>query len=185
LLGRLVSKSLLQSDPAQGRYQAHELLRQFARGKLEQSGELEAVRTAHADYFLAWLGQTKADLKVGPRRVAALDAIEADFANIGSAWAWAVQRVDLEAIADSVEAIFIYCGYRSRHVEGTALYLQAESRIPSGPDRFSNPLWRQIAVHRLMLENWESFGVEQTVMRQKKSWRPQKRTRITPGLRRL
>ena len=55
-LARLVSKSLLQGGGGKdGRYQIHELLRQYGAEKLEDSGEETAVRERHSYYYCQFL----------------------------------------------------------------------------------------------------------------------------------
>ncbi len=56
-LAALTAKSFLRRVPETGRYEIHELLRQYASEKLEASGEMETARKAHMAYFL---GQTEA-----------------------------------------------------------------------------------------------------------------------------
>ena len=55
LTSALVKKSLIVVDQASGRatrYRFHEIVRQYARQKLVESGEEDAVRTRHLTYFL-------------------------------------------------------------------------------------------------------------------------------------
>jgi predicted ATPase len=59
LLSRLVEKSLVVvkgSDEGGVRYRLLEPIRQFAQEKLEESGEAEAAKRTHAEYFLAMTG---------------------------------------------------------------------------------------------------------------------------------
>ena len=56
LLGRLVDKSLVVAETeAQGavRYRMLEPIRQYARERLEESEEAEAIQRRHAEFFLA------------------------------------------------------------------------------------------------------------------------------------
>ena len=52
LLAALIDKSMLRHIPV-GKYELHELLRQFGVVKLEEFGELAATRERHIDYFIA------------------------------------------------------------------------------------------------------------------------------------
>jgi len=151
LLSRLVSKSLLQADQARERYQIHELLRQYAQERLEGSGELAATQTAHASYTLDMLHQRGAAAKGGRGQKEALDAIEADFANIRAAWDWALKQGNLATIDQTLEALFWFSWIRSRELDGVELYLGAEAQFASDPDRYSNAAWRRIAARRIFL----------------------------------
>jgi predicted ATPase len=62
-LARLVSKSLVQAGREEGRYQIHELLRQYGAEKLEESGEETAVRQKHSHFYCAALHSWEAELK--------------------------------------------------------------------------------------------------------------------------
>jgi ATP/maltotriose-dependent transcriptional regulator MalT len=56
-LKTLVDKSLLQRDHGTGRYEMHELLRQYTETQLEASGRADAARDAHCEYYLVTLHQ--------------------------------------------------------------------------------------------------------------------------------
>jgi predicted ATPase len=60
-LTALVDKSLLRVD-ATGRYDIHELLRQYARQKLTESGEVQAVLARHWAYYLAFAERAEPEL---------------------------------------------------------------------------------------------------------------------------
>jgi len=153
LLSRLVSKSLLQADPTRERFHAHELLRQYARERLEPSGELEAALAAHAGYFLGLIHQLEGEIKGGLKQKETLDAIEADFVNIQTAWKWALSHENLESIDRSLEALFWFCWFRGHHFEEFELYRRAEVRFTRNPERYSNMVWRRIAVRRWIRGN--------------------------------
>jgi predicted ATPase/DNA-binding SARP family transcriptional activator len=152
LLGRLVDKSLLQADQAQGRYQIHELLRQYASEQLENSGEADIIRTAHSAYFTQWLADREADIK-GGSQVAALDAIAIDFGNIRSAWKWALQQNDNLAIQRTLETLFWFVTIRS-HSESRELLLQAMKHFTPSASEAPPSIWYQVAV-RIHAPFWD------------------------------
>jgi predicted ATPase len=158
LLARLVSKSLLHVDPARVRYQIHKLLRKCTLERLEHTGELDDTRKAHADYFLELLYRREADIKGGQDQKAALDEIEADFANIQAAWEWTLTLGDLEMLDRSLEALFWFCRIRNRTIEGVELHLHAEAQFAPGLDRISNTIWRRIAARRISLDQFAWVG---------------------------
>jgi predicted ATPase len=158
LLGGLVSKSLLQVNPSRERYQLHELLRQYALERLALSGKLKTVRTVHAEYFLGMLHQCEAKIKCGQKQKAALEEIDADFANIQTAWTWALEQDNLEMIDRSMQALFWYIRIRNRRLEGMDFFRQAESWFGSNPDRISNPIWRRIMLRRIYLDQYTWAG---------------------------
>src|SRR5207248_6919152 len=106
-LTALVDKSLLHVT-ATGRYDMHELLRQYNEEYLQKSGDTAAARTAHSTYYLGFLHQREADLK-GRRQLAALDEVEADFENVSAAWRWAASQKAYETIDQALESLYLFC----------------------------------------------------------------------------
>lgn len=87
-LTTLVNKSLLRRSP-EGRYDVHELLRQYAAEHLRASPtEAEATHTRHSAYFMRLLAQCEKELYTSSQK-RILEALETDFDNIRSAWQWA------------------------------------------------------------------------------------------------
>jgi predicted ATPase/class 3 adenylate cyclase len=87
LLSELVEKSLVVMDPDTGRYRLLETVRQYAREKLAQSGEADAIRSRHLAFFAAFAEQARPEL-VGPRQAAWLARLDLESENILSALAW-------------------------------------------------------------------------------------------------
>jgi len=86
LLAALVDKSLLHHNGA-GRYELHELVRQYAGEQLEQAGEAERTRDTHAADFLA-LAQAAEPGLDGPARAIWLGRLEQEHNNLRAALAW-------------------------------------------------------------------------------------------------
>jgi predicted ATPase len=91
LLGRLVDKSLVTVDDASGsehRYRLLETIRQYARDRQIESGEIEAVNARHFDYFLTLARRAEPELT---RRDQArwLNRLQIEHDNIRSALDWA------------------------------------------------------------------------------------------------
>jgi predicted ATPase/DNA-binding SARP family transcriptional activator len=75
-LARLVTKSLLQVESGNGRYQIHELLRQYGAEKLQESGQKTVVRQKHSHFYCRALQQWEAELK-SVRQQTAVTLLEA------------------------------------------------------------------------------------------------------------
>lgn len=100
LLARLVDKSLvLTEDTTAGdiRYQQLETVRQYALNRLVESGETEAVRGRHRDFFLELAEQAEVHLR-GPEQKTWLDRLETEHDNFRAALEWS------KADAEGVEA---------------------------------------------------------------------------------
>jgi tetratricopeptide (TPR) repeat protein len=80
LLTSLVQKSLVfysEDDEGRGRYRLLETVRQYARDRLMEAGEGEAVRTRHLEFFLNWVEQGPGD-----------ERLETEHDNLRAALAW-------------------------------------------------------------------------------------------------
>jgi len=96
-LAGLVNKALLGHPLGAGRYEIHELLRQYAAEQLEASGDGENVLIAHQAYFGQLAHEWSRALR-SPKQLAALDALEADLDNIREAFARATATRQAEQI---------------------------------------------------------------------------------------
>ncbi len=91
-LGTLVEQSLVTVDPDAGgeaRYGMLEPVRQYAREKLEQSGEAQGVLREHAAFFLA-LSRRAGSGMWGPRQGEWLERLDRENGNLQAAIGWAL-----------------------------------------------------------------------------------------------
>jgi predicted ATPase len=113
----LVNKSLLHRSLS-GRYEIHELLRQYAAEKLSQSPDAEReVHDRHTAYYATALQVWAADLR-GPRQMAALGETDADIDNVRAAWDWAVKREQVERLDRAIDGLCRFYLWRGRYREG-------------------------------------------------------------------
>ncbi|KAA3662416.1 MAG: hypothetical protein DWQ04_13540 [Chloroflexi bacterium] len=121
-LSRFNRKSLVQYVEENGRYQIHELLRQYGAEQLGQDVEEEtAVRNRHATFYCTLLQKKEAELK-GPKQVTALVEIEADQTNIRTAWRWAVTQGQVSLLNQAMEGIGIGFKRLNLNQEGETLF---------------------------------------------------------------
>jgi predicted ATPase/DNA-binding CsgD family transcriptional regulator len=95
-LASLVHKSLLRqgpSQPDQGRLSMLETIREYALEQLEQHGEAERTRRAHAQYFLALAEQAEPQMS-GPHQPEWLERLEQEHDNLRAALSWAAAGGD-------------------------------------------------------------------------------------------
>jgi predicted ATPase/DNA-binding SARP family transcriptional activator len=97
LLSRLVNKSLVlvETTDAASRYRRLETIRQFARERLIESGELKSIRTRHLKYFLRLSEEAEPALE-GPAQMEWNARLYHERDNIRAALQWADQT-DVEA----------------------------------------------------------------------------------------
>jgi predicted ATPase/DNA-binding SARP family transcriptional activator len=120
----LSSKSLLRpSSP--GRYELHDLLRQYGAERLDLVVEQgEAVRDRHCAYYSSALERWARELK-GARQREALDKMDSEIENGRAAWTWAVGHGQVTRLAQGVEGIWLYHSQRLRLQEGEAAFQAA------------------------------------------------------------
>jgi predicted ATPase/DNA-binding SARP family transcriptional activator/tetratricopeptide (TPR) repeat protein len=139
MLKSLVDKSLLRRMPTPsasssdgpsrgGRYEFHELLRQYATEQLDRAPAVaESTRDRHNAYYVRFLQQLEAELK-GPGQQSALAEIEADGENVRTAWNWAVERQHADRLDLALESLCRFYEWRGRYRDGeAACQIAAES----------------------------------------------------------
>jgi predicted ATPase len=126
----LVNKSLLQRM-SRGRYEMHELLRDYAAEKLDQTPAAGvAVRDRHSAYYAAALQEWDADLK-GARQQAALAEMDVEIENTRTAWNWAVEQGQVERMDQAIDGLCRFYEWRVRYQEGEAACRMAARKLAS------------------------------------------------------
>ncbi|MEO8394718.1 MAG: LuxR C-terminal-related transcriptional regulator, partial [Chloroflexota bacterium] len=123
-LSALLDKSLLRVD-TNGRYDLHELLRQYGEDQLDASPE-DAVQTRdrQCDYYAtlleaAWPRLTSSEIKV------ALKELDLEVENIRTMWAWALRQHYANAIEKALTGLSFFYDLRAREHEGEQAYGRA------------------------------------------------------------
>lgn len=122
VLGGLAEQSLVTVEPlaadASGtRYGMLEPVRQYAREKLENSGEAEAIRGEHATYHLALAERAGPELG-GSRQVEWLERLESENGNLRAAVSWALSAGDAGITARFGWALWLFWWVRGHQAEG-------------------------------------------------------------------
>lgn len=129
-LASLTEKALIRLDES-GRYQIHELLRQFAYDKLLVGKvQVETSAAAHASFFLSLAAQLKTDLTARHQQ-SALATLQADIDNLRTAWFWALQQPELPGIAAALESLYMLFLFTSRYSEGKELFITSAMQLES------------------------------------------------------
>jgi len=127
-LMRLVDKSLLQRNPI-GRYEIHELLRQYGAQKLAKvPEELGAIKNQHSAYFADYLHQRESALFGKGQKQAMID-IAKEIENIRAAWDWATLHGRVEDIHHSLGSLAEYHDIRSEFMDAEKMLSTAEERL--------------------------------------------------------
>jgi predicted ATPase len=134
MLSALVDKSWLRVDPS-GRYDLHELSRQFAAERLQQRpAEEEETQDRHSTYYLAFLQGQERHLK-GPKLKEALAAIKAEIDNVRLAWRWAIEHDRWVALRDAMESLWLFYEIQGWLLEGNKAFARAVAKLRPQYDR--------------------------------------------------
>ena len=93
-LESLLEKSLLRQEEGPGgepRFVMLETIHEYAREKLQASGEAEEIKRLHAEYFLALAKEAEPEL-VGPDQVEWMDRLATEHDNMRAALSWALGK---------------------------------------------------------------------------------------------
>jgi predicted ATPase/DNA-binding CsgD family transcriptional regulator len=150
-LSSLVEKSLLRVN-AVGRYDLHELVRQYALEQLEMSGGIDTIQDNHSRYYLDCVAAREEDVK-GRRQAAALQELGADFENVRVAWQRALERKNDAAINAALSGLTLFCDMTSRHWHLEEILNQTEVVFGAEFGEQQGLLWARITAHAL----WMSF----------------------------
>lgn len=147
-LSTLVVKSLLRRGP-DGRYDLHDLVRQYARGQLQRDPVSEAaLRDRHAAYYLGLFHDSLPRLQSAGQQ-AALRELDLDIDDVREAWARAVERAAIDQLRRAAWAVWYFFDLRNLYREYVQMFLRAEAviqrEIAARPDRVE----LTIALHQL------------------------------------
>lgn len=142
-LQTLVNRSFI--TVSEGRYEIHELLRQYGEEVLQQSSYTVDVCTAHSAYYLDFLYQREPDVK-GRRQRSALEEIQVDFENIRTAWEWAVAHRHLDAIHQAIDCLTNFAAMQVYLVRVEDIFRRTTAALaPTGGEN-PHPVWDQVAL---------------------------------------
>ncbi len=114
-LASLVDKSLLYRLE-NGRYQLHNVLRQYAAQKLEQS-QLHNLSQNHANFYIGALQKHEKALFT-TAEAETFQAIQTDLENIRIAWSWALAQKQLPLLVQGLKSLSTFYNSQSRFQEG-------------------------------------------------------------------
>lgn len=133
LLSALIDKSLLRRTPS-GRFEMHEVLRQYADEKLgEIPQEKEKVRNLHCAYYAEFLSQREENLK-GDRQKQALEEISREIENVRTGWQWAIGQKKTGEIDKFIGSLFLFYDIRSLFREGLEVFGNALQELQETND---------------------------------------------------
>lgn len=164
VLARMVDKSFVQRGVG-GRYDIHELVRQYAERQLQAAGTYATAQAAHGAYYLNFLQQCEAGM-AGAEQLPIILQLEADFENIRAAWQWAVQTHNYALVDAALDGLFRWFWLRrSRQHEGLALLHLAHQQWAPAAGQTPPPVWGRILVR--LLEQQGPWLIAPTMVRER------------------
>lgn len=139
----LVDKSLVQRN-AEGRYDLHEVTRQFAYEQLQISGEYAHTRDAHTTFFLRQVEDLFDELQ-DERQAKAVNWMKAELPNLRAMWAYACEERRWQDFREAAHVVYSLYERIGRYEEGISLINQLLAALGPGKDQ---PLIRAFAYNR-------------------------------------
>jgi predicted ATPase/DNA-binding SARP family transcriptional activator len=170
LLSALVTKSLVRRT-ATGRYDLHELVRQYAAKRLsENATEETATRDQHSRYYLAFLQKIETAL-YGQGQPQAIAALIAENENMRGAWRWATQY-HTEWLRPCAHIAYWYFDLRNLADEGPAIFENAIANAHTIADDAAREIaighWR--AFQAMFAYRQSRMAVAKQIAEQSLSW---------------
>jgi predicted ATPase len=133
VLSSLVDKALVRRINT-GRYELHELIRQFAETQLQTDPEMtQQAQKRHRDYFVAFLEAKTSGVKGRTQKETLLE-IKTDIDNVRLAWRRVVAEQDANALERCAECLFVYYIYGNGYDEGQKEFRRAASAFANVAD---------------------------------------------------
>ena len=149
-LSALIAKSLLRRTP-EGRFDLHELVRQYAAAKLHlDPAKASEVKERHAGYYLDLIVRGLARLHSAEQRTA-LRELTRDLDNLRAAWAWAVEQAAIRDIHAAAWPLWYFLDLCGLYRERIQLYERAEAAVAR-----ANSMGAEVTLSQLRL--WRAFA---------------------------
>ncbi len=131
----LLDKSLLRQEEGpegEPRFVMLETIHEYAREKLQESGEAGEIRRAHKEYFLALAEEAEPEL-MGADQVPWMERLEAEHDNLRAALSWSLEVGDSESALLIGGALWRFWNVRGHFSEGRRWLAAALSEGEAAP----------------------------------------------------
>ena len=158
LLSGLAVKSFLRRSAA-GRFSVHELIRQYAAERLQETPEEAlAAHSRHCHHYADLLVRLEQPFK-SAQRPAALKEFMAELDNVRAAWQWAAEHQKLRELRRMSPCLLWFYETCSLFQEGEAAYRQAVDTIRSHERRDDEPQQADAIGHLIGTLGWFNFRI--------------------------
>jgi len=117
----------------EGRYEIHELTRQFAVEKNRQSGQLDEIAGKHSRYYFEWIAHQHDPLH-GKNPLEALKILQSESDNLSQAWNWAVNNSPASIPMNTAETFAAYYEFSGLLSEGERAFKEAIQQLIAKPN---------------------------------------------------
>jgi predicted ATPase/transcriptional regulator with XRE-family HTH domain len=130
VLFSLLDKSLVQhSDAHAGRFELHELIRQYAAARLEENiAEKQATRERHSHYYLTLLEEQEPALR-SKRQKETLTKLTADIDNLRMAWDFAISSEAVDLLRRASGPLYYFYELLQSFQEAETAYKRAADMV--------------------------------------------------------
>jgi predicted ATPase/DNA-binding CsgD family transcriptional regulator len=128
---RLLAERGMLSRTALGRFEVHELIRQYAEEQLGQSAYYRITLDSHANYYANLLDHLYLDMRSRQQRFA-LGRVEENIENMKSAWDYFLGQKNHATIAAMVPGFYYFFESQGWYQEGRGIFERAVMQFSSG-----------------------------------------------------
>ena len=153
MLSSLVTKSLIRRS-GEGRYDLHELFRQYAVARLvdQPKARKEAI-DRHARYYMKYFGDQDSRLR-GAEQRRAIEELSIELENFRAAWGWSIAHHEFALIESTLRAFATFFDARGWLRDDVDLLDRAKAAVEKAPSKRGN---RVTLAHILVNEGLYSF----------------------------
>jgi predicted ATPase/transcriptional regulator with XRE-family HTH domain len=149
VLSTLITKSFIRRSAA-GRYDLHELIRQFAAEHFaERPEEQSATQECHGRYYLTYFSQADGRLRSAAQRET-LEELTTEIDNFRSAWNWAVTHGEFALIEQTLRMFVMLYDTRGWLQEGLDMLGRAVSALEMAYGQSPHDRTHQVALGHLL-----------------------------------
>ncbi|MCA9958003.1 MAG: tetratricopeptide repeat protein [Anaerolineales bacterium] len=145
-LDEFTQKSLLHQDE-NGRFHIHELIRQYACEKLQQSDRAAATQEKHANYCATRLANLLPLLR-SIRQKEALDTIQHELENIQAAWVWATQQSDIALLDQMLEPLYWFYHVNGRYQDAFTQFQPTAAALAQQTTTAAQTTWARLCIRQ-------------------------------------
>jgi DNA-binding SARP family transcriptional activator/predicted ATPase len=158
-LSGLVDKSLVRRT-SHGRFDLHDLLRQYCIEKLEQSPpDDQETRRRHCIFYSTRMSEWNEQLG-SEKQGQALREIETELENVRVAWGWAVGQRQSACLLQAVDGLFMFYLRKTRFIEGLDACQMATEALEGTEQQEELVKQTRLAARLLIWQAALSFNLE-------------------------